>query len=74
MNTMQIEILNPKASKLIKDLADLKLIAIRNPKDDGFFTLIKKLRAKAKVKPPTLEEITKEVETVRANRYAKAKR
>lgn len=74
MNTMQIDILNPKANKLIKDLADLKLIAIRNPKDDGFLLLIKKLRAKAKNNPPSLAEITKEVETVRANRYAKEKR
>jgi len=70
MTTMQIDILNPKASKLLKDLADLQLIAIRNPKEDGFLSLIKKLRAKAKDNPPTLEEITKEVEIVRAKRYA----
>lgn len=58
MNTMQIDILNPKAKKA----------------DDGFLTLVKKIRAKAKNNPPTLKGITKEVETVRANRYAKSKR
>lgn len=74
MNSMQIDILNPKAGKLLEDLADLKLISIRTPSDDGFLKLVNKLRAKAKSKPPTLDEITKEVEIVRANRYAKSKR
>jgi hypothetical protein len=36
--------------------------------------LVNKFRAKAKSNPPTLEEITKEVEIVRSKRYAKAKR
>jgi hypothetical protein len=71
---MQIDILNPKAGKLLKDLADLKLISIRTATDDGFLKLVNKFRAKAKSKPPTLEDITKEVELVRANRYAKSKR
>ncbi len=73
MNTMQIEILNPKAGKLLKDLADLKLIAIRNTQDDGLLSIVKKLRAKAKGDRPSLEEITREVEAVRAERYAKKK-
>ena len=72
--TFNIEILNPKAEKLLLDLADLRLISINNADDDGFLTLIKKLRAKAKKNPPSLEEITKEVEIVRANRYAKSKK
>jgi len=74
MDTMQIDILNPKASKLLKNLEDLKLISIRKPSDDGFLTLVNKLRAKAKNNPPSLAEITKEVELVRADRYAKSKR
>ncbi len=74
MDTMQIDLLNPKAGKLLKDLADLKLISIRNSSDDGFLNLVNKFRARAKDKPPTLAEITKEVEIVRANRYAKSKR
>ena len=74
MDTMQIDILNPKAVKLLKDLADLNLISIRNSSDDGFLKLVNKIRAKAKETPPSLDEITKEVELVRANRYAKSKR
>ena len=72
---MHIDILNPKAGKLLKDLADLDLIAIRNTSnDDGFLKLVNKFRAKAKSKPPTMEQITKEVEFVRTARYAKSKR
>ncbi|MHB8260774.1 MAG: hypothetical protein ACYDCN_10235 [Bacteroidia bacterium] len=72
--TFNIEILNPKAEKLLLDLAELRLIAIKHTDNDGFLTLIKKLRAKAKKHPPTLEEITKEVEIVRASRYVKSKK
>ncbi|HCS20716.1 MAG TPA: hypothetical protein DIW47_09185 [Bacteroidetes bacterium] len=69
MSTMNIEILNPKARKLIQDLADLNLIAIKDSKQDLFMATIKKLRAKkANI---SLEEITKEVEIVRSKRYAK---
>jgi hypothetical protein len=69
--TYQVDILNPKAEKLLKDLADLKLIVLREePNDDPFLAIVKKLRKKAVVKPPTLEEIKKEVESVRAKRYA----
>ncbi|MEO8569354.1 MAG: hypothetical protein ABI419_09460 [Ginsengibacter sp.] len=70
METMQIDILNPKAGKLLKNLEDLKLISIRKSSDDGFLKLVNKFRAKAKSNPPTLAEITKEVELVRAKRYA----
>jgi len=35
---------------------------------------VKKFRARAKSDPPTLTEITKEVELVRAARYAKRKK
>ncbi len=70
MNTMRVDILNPKAEKLLKDLADLNLIAIKDTSKHGFATVLKKLRSKAK-SAPTLDEITKEVELVRAKRYAK---
>lgn len=72
--TIQVDILNPKATRLLKNLEEQRLISIRKIKDDGFIKTVRKLRAKAKNNPPTLEEITKEVETVRAKRYAKAKR
>ena len=74
MTTLQVDILNPKAGKLLEDLAELKLISIRKTADDGFLKLVNKFRAKTKNNPPTLEEITKEVEIVRSKRYAKAKR
>ena len=74
MATLQIDILNPKAVNLLKDLADLNLIVIRNTSDDDFLSLVNKIRAKGKDSPLTLDEITHEVELVRANRYAKAKK
>jgi hypothetical protein len=72
MSTLQIEILNPKAIKLIQDLADLELISICQPKESGFSSLLAKLRYNAE-SAPSLEEITKEVETVRAARYEQGK-
>lgn len=72
--TYQIDILNPKASKLLKDLADMQLITITEMSaSDPFLTVVNRLRKKASIKPPTLEEITKDVEAVRAKRYAKNK-
>ncbi len=70
MNTLQVDILNPKAAKLLNDLADMNLIAIRDTSKSGFATVLKKLRLKAK-SAPTLDEITNEVELVRSKRYAK---
>lgn len=70
METLRIDILNPKATKLLKNLADLNLIAIQDTSKNGFKSVLKKLRTKAK-SAPSLEEITKEVELVRTKRYAK---
>jgi hypothetical protein len=68
MQTLNIEILNPKAKKLIMDLVDLKLIAIKD-EPDSFLKAVNKIRSKkAKI---TATDIVKEVESVRANRYAK---
>lgn len=67
---MRIDILNPKAAKLLKDLADLNLIAIQDTSKNGFASVLKKLRSKAK-SAPTPGVITKEVELVRSKRYAK---
>jgi len=67
----QVDVLNPKADKLLQDLADLKLIALsKASNDDPFLTVVRRLRKKAAANPPTLEEITKEVEAVRSKRYA----
>ena len=70
MDTMKVDILNPKATNILKNLADLNLIAIHNSSINGFEAILKKLRAKAKI-APSLDEITNEVELVRSKRYAK---
>lgn len=71
METLRIDILNPKAKNILKDLADLNLIKInKEKKKSDFSVLLKKLRTKSKGEI-SLEEITKEVEEVRKSRYAK---
>jgi hypothetical protein len=70
MNTISIDILNPKASKLLKNLADLKLIAIRDNPKNGFRATLNNIRNK-NIEKLSLEEISKEVENVRSKRYAK---
>ncbi len=70
METFQIDILNPKAKKLLKDLADLNLIKIKKTKKSDFSALLTKLRSKS-TEDISLEEITKEVESVRKSRYEK---
>jgi hypothetical protein len=65
MNTIRVDILNPKAAKLLNDLADLNLIAIQDTSKNGFASVLKKMRAKSK-SAPALDEITSEVELVRA--------
>ncbi|MBE2190410.1 MAG: hypothetical protein KGZ71_14140 [Desulfobulbaceae bacterium] len=69
MQTIRIDIVNPKALNLLKELADMDLIRIKS--DDSQLELekiLKKMRTRNKV-VPTLDEITKEVETVRNSRY-----
>ncbi|MBK5192783.1 MAG: hypothetical protein JJE07_06140 [Flavobacteriaceae bacterium] len=70
METIRIDILNPKAKNILKDLADLKLIRIKKEKKSDFSNLLKKLRSKS-TEELSLEEITKEVESVRKSRYEK---
>ncbi len=67
METITINILNPKARKLINDLADMELIAINDSKQ-RIRDYLKKMRKNAEF-APTLEEITKVVEEVRSERY-----
>ncbi len=70
MAIFEIEILNPKAKKLLEDLASLKLIKItsKTDKNKEFKKLLKKLRQKSE-ETISLEEITKDVEVVRSKRY-----
>jgi hypothetical protein len=69
MNTIKINILNPKAAKLLRDLAELNLIAIQETSTNGFEQVLNKLRSNS-TSAPTLDEITKEVELVRSKRYS----
>lgn len=73
MSKLKIDILNPKATRLLQDLADLKLISITDTSGDQFLKIIKKLRKNESKVLPTMEEITNEVEVVRTARYEKAK-
>jgi hypothetical protein len=74
MEALRIEILNPKVRTILKQLADLKLIAIYKAESPGteLKKILKKLRSKSD-KVPSLDEIAKEVEIVRADRYATKK-
>lgn len=67
--SFNVEILNPKAKKLLMDLAELRLISISENKSNPFLAAVKKIRSKKATL--SLDEITKEVEAVRTKRYAK---
>src|SRR5450756_1620447 len=75
MEALRIEILNPKVKTILKQLADLDLIAISKMEspETELKNLLKKFRSKSK-EAPTMDEITREVEVVRAERYARGKR
>ncbi len=70
MSTLTINIINPKAIRLLNDLADMDLISIEDNSNNGLEDVLKRLRSKSDT-APSLEDITKEVEIVRAERYAK---
>jgi len=71
MESLKIEIINPKAKQLLKNLADLKLIRIKKEQTKSDFSeLLNNLRGQSK-NAPSLDEITKEVEAVRKTRYEK---
>lgn len=71
MTTIQVDILDPKAGKLLRDLADMHLISIHDASHDGFLKLLKKLRLKARNSSLTEKEISKEVKIVRTRRCGK---
>lgn len=70
MEALKIEILNPKALKLIKGMQDLKLIKVNEDPASSLKVYLKKMRNKS-ASAPSLNEITKIVEEVRVKRYAK---
>ena len=70
MEALKIEILNPKALKLIKGMQDLNLIKVSDAPATKFKAYLKKMRQNSST-APSLEEITKIVEKVRSTRYSK---
>ncbi len=68
METLQIEILNPKAKKLLEDLASQNFIAIRNS-NSPFQEVLKKIGVLKREVIPSEEEILLEVGEERAARY-----
>jgi len=64
METLRIDILNPKAKQLLFDLMDLDLIRVSGATSpsDKFLDLLKQMRSKD---APSPEEIQKEVKAVR---------
>jgi len=74
MNTIRVEVLNPKSISLLEELEKLQLIAIRKSekvKSQGgdFIDFVQKLRLKSH-NVLSLEEITAEVEQQRSEMYA----
>ena len=68
MDTMLINILNPKVAQLLKDMEEMELISIQKPDESDFASILKKLRSNSD-STPTLEEITAEVDSERTKRY-----
>ena len=66
MESLKINLLNPKASKLLKNLEDLRLISIEKYPNKSLKQFLNKLRSKPTI---SLEDISKEVDYVREKRY-----
>ena len=67
---IRIEILNPKAKKILQNLAELKLINIKESgtTKQSIKKLLSDLRKQAD-SAPSMDEISKEVNIVRRKRY-----
>jgi hypothetical protein len=61
-----VEILHPKALKLLKDLEELNLISVKETGSESLQKTLDQLRSHA---APTPEEISQEVEEERLKRY-----
>ena len=70
METIKVDILDPKARKLLKELADLNLISIRKSTRSDFSEVLVKLRSESEA-APNLDEIARAVEAVRSRRYSR---
>ena len=70
MEAIKIEILNPKALQLIKEMQDFNLIKISKEPVSKLQSYLKKMRKNAD-SVPTLDEISKIVDEVRTERNGK---
>jgi len=66
MESLSIEIINPKAKALLRNLAAMNLIQIKN--QPTLASMLATLR-RNEAQVPSLEKITQEVELVRQARY-----
>jgi hypothetical protein len=71
METLSIDVINPKARNILNNLEDLNLIKINfDNQANEFQNLLSKLRSKG-IAPLSDEEIQAEVKIVRKQRYGK---
>ena len=71
MDSLNIEIKNPKVLSILKNLADLNLIRINEKNEENKFAeILTRFRSKSE-QAPSLEEISKEVESVRKANFEK---
>jgi hypothetical protein len=66
METLNVQVINPKAKSLLLGLEEMNLIRIETK--PGLSEILAKLR-RNESEIPTLEEITEEVEFIRQKRY-----
>ncbi len=71
METLRIDILNPKAKALLKALAELKLIRIKKDQVKSELRELLDSFRNDEDNVPTMDEIASEVEAVRKARYEK---
>ena len=70
MESLKIEILNPKALQIIKEMQDLNLIKVTDVPVSKLQSYLKKMRKNTK-SVSSLDEIANIVAEVRAERYGK---
>lgn len=72
--TFKVEILDPKAKKLLLEMESKKLISLTEENEKSFIDLVKLIRKRGLNYPIEQNEIIREVELVRGKSYAKKKR
>ena len=71
--TYKVNILDPKAKKILLEMEANNLISISELDEKQFMNLVKSIRKKALKIPISKEEVTREVEILRGKRYARKK-